>query len=234
MVREAPEGGGERRAAVSLTAGWSSAKAIATPAQRETVRRSKGALALSTFHNSKGGMLMLSLRPALRFVVLATVTLVLIANLVIAEIFPIRQDLAEVPLDPRVQEFVRWWLRIGLALGVLLPLVVFLVKIRLAAIRQILGPYLFVLISQIATEATMRRCFFTSMLVIIGTIYTAYRLFQLRQASIIFRESKQLPSRTRSFVKILLWSLVIFWGINFSVLLIGIEWPRLFGDPGTS
>lgn len=105
------------------------------------------------------------LRHAVVFVVLATVLLAIVGCLARGGIISFNLDLDQAPLDAGTQRFVRAWLRLGLVLGVVTPLVVCLCWLRSSDVRQTLGVYVMVLVAQIATEVMMRRLFFTSMLV---------------------------------------------------------------------
>ncbi|WP_425397650.1 hypothetical protein [Aeoliella sp.] len=168
------------------------------------------------------------LRHAVVFVVLATVLLAIVGCLARGGIISFNLDLDQAPLDAGTQRFVRAWLRLGLVLGVVTPLVVCLCWLRSSDVRQTLGVYVMVLVAQIATEVMMRRLFFTSMLVIIGTTYTAYRLWQLWRIEQVLGTSEQLSQNARRLMMGLLYFLVAFWTVNLTVVLLGIEWPRLF------
>ncbi len=169
-----------------------------------------------------------SLRHSLVVVACLTVVLRLLGWMTTWEMLPINPDLERAPLHSETARFIRWWLRSALIVGVALPVLAFLIGIRRRDLRQAFGLYLLVLAGQIATEMMMRRTFFSSMLVLIGTAYTAYRLWQLWQGIRLVRSSNQVSNVGRRLALSLLWLLFAFWGINLTVILVFIEWPRLF------
>lgn len=72
--------------------------------------------------------------------------------------------------------FVKIWIQIAIVIGLLLPVIAFLVWIRNPNVRTIFGGYLLVMVIQIVTEQICSRIFSPSLLLIIGTIYTTFRI----------------------------------------------------------
>ena len=164
----------------------------------------------------------------LQFVFFATVLLLLFGWSSVTRVLPINMDLSLAPISPAASRFVGLWIRMAMAVGILIPVLVILFFVRRSDVRTALGVYLFVLVFQIATEVSLSYLFFTSMAVPIGTVYTAFRLWQLWEAMKIIQRSDQLAATSRRIVVGLLMVLFGFWLINLIVVLIIIEWPRLF------
>ncbi len=166
-------------------------------------------------------------RNDLLFLFFVSCLLLLFGWLSVIRVIPINTDLSLVPLGPVASTFFSLWIRSAMVLGLLVPVLVWLFFVRSSDVRTTFGRYLFVLMFQIGTEITLTLALFTSMAVPIGTVYTAFRLCQLRKAVAIIRRSEQLQVTARKLVLGLLAALFVFWLINLTVVLIIIEWPRL-------
>jgi hypothetical protein len=80
--------------------------------------------------------------------------------------------------------------------------------------RKILGFYLVVLIVQIAVEMIVSRVLFPSLVVMSGTIYTAFRIWQLWQGQQVVKAEVQINNYHSTIFSGLLWLLVLFWSSN--------------------
>lgn len=161
------------------------------------------------------------------FLCSATLFLLLFGWLSVAEVVPINLELSTAPLSPWAAQFFGWWIRVAMVLGLIVPLVVFLFFIRSSDVRMTFGLYLFVLVFQIGTEITLTLVYFSAMAVPIGTIYTAYRLWQLLQSWQVIHQTTQLTATSRKLIQGLLGVLFAFWLTNLIFVLIILEWPRL-------
>lgn len=153
-------------------------------------------------------------KTALSFVALATLLTVVAGWLVSAGILPIKQNINYT--DAGLQ-FIRVWIWLAIAIGLILPGVAFFVWINHPEPRKIFGFYLLVLIVQIMTEQVVSSIWLPSLVVLIGTIYTAFRLWQLWQGQQLLKTNQnQLSYKPISG---LLWFLFLFWLSNLIILL---------------
>lgn len=162
-----------------------------------------------------------TLQNTLIFFALSTAAVLLVGWLVLNGILPLATATTRSPTP-----FTRFWLQLGLVLGLIVPGIAFLAGIRTAVIRRAFGLYLLVLIVQIVSEMIISRWLFPDIVVVIGTIYTAFRLWQLWQAQTLIAAASQLVSPIRQLCRVILWLLLGFWTINMGLLLT-IYWPPL-------
>ena len=115
-------------------------------------------------------------KTTLLFVTCATLLLLQLNWLMLGDTLPIKKA-----MDYSTSEtnFLQFWIKIVVFLGVLLPGVAFLVWHDYPEPTKIMGFYLVVLIVQIAAESILSRVLFPSLVVITGTIYTVFRIWQL-------------------------------------------------------
>lgn len=134
------------------------------------------------------------------------------------------------PIEPSINytdaglRFIRVWIWLAISLGLLLPLIAFVIWNRDPEPRKILGLYLSVLIIQIVTEQVVS-IWLPSLVVTVGTLYTVFRIWQLWQG----RQLMQTTVQERSSHKIihsLLWLLLLFWTSNLIMLLM-LGWPSI-------
>ena len=122
--------------------------------------------------------------------------------------------------------FIRVWLKIAVFLGLLLPGVAFFVWRRYPEPRKIMGFYLVVLIVQIVAESILSRVLFPSLVVITGTIYTIFRIWQLWQGKQLVNAGVQTNNHNPIIFRILLWLLLLFWSSNL-IVLFTVAWPSI-------
>lgn len=159
----------------------------------------------------------------LSFVSIVTLTILLIGWLIMSDALPLSQVIHY--SEPQTN-FIRLWVRIALAIGVLLPVIGFLVWIRDRDSRKVLGFYLLVLIVQIVTEQILSSVWFPSIVVIVGTLYTIFRLWQLWQGQQLIASTAQLGTGSGTILRGLLWLMLLFWFSNIIMLLI-VAWPSI-------
>lgn len=151
----------------------------------------------------------------LSFVLSATLLTILVGWLTINGVLPIQQN---IQFSATEQNFLRVWLGLAIAIGLILPSIAWLVWLKNPPARKILGFYLFVLLVQIVTEQVFSSIGSPSIVVTIGTIYTVFRLWQLWQG-------QQLTYKTAGdllppqLMNGLLWLLGLFWFSNLLMLL---------------
>ncbi len=123
-------------------------------------------------------------------------------------------------------KFIKFWLKLAILIGILLPGATFFVVFRHLKPRKVLGFYLLVLIIQIVTEQIFSTMFFPSTVVIIGTIYTTFRLWQLWQGQQVIATSTELGISSRRLLRGLLWLMLIFWLSNLIMLFV-LPWSSI-------
>lgn len=160
-------------------------------------------------------------KTTISFLSLATLLILVIGWLTISGILPI-----EMAIDYSNSQFhfIQVWLVIAIFIGILLPGTAFLLWFRYPAPRKVLGFYLLVLILQIVTEQVLSGVLFPSIVVTIGTIYTAFRLWQLWQGQKLLATNTQTVVPYRKLLEVLLWLILLFWLSNLIMLLV-LPWP---------
>lgn len=152
-------------------------------------------------------------RTSLTFAVVATVVTLLIGWLSSAGLLPIRQT---IEYSDAGLLFIRVWLWLAIAIGLILPIIAFVVWFRHTELRKIFGFYLLLLIIQIITEQVISSIWLSSLVVVIGTLYTAFRVWQLWQG---LRLIQTTPAQSRhQFSRGVLWLLLLFWSSNLIML----------------
>lgn len=151
---------------------------------------------------------------SLTFVVLATFIVILVGWLSSNGVLPIRQTLKYNEAGLR---FIRVWLQAAIAIGLILPTIAFAVWLKRPQPRAIFGFYLLVLIIQIVSEQIVSSIWLPSLVVVIGTLYTVFRVWQLWQG-LTWIKTTQNESDDK-LASGILWLLLLFWSSNLIVLL---------------
>lgn len=160
-------------------------------------------------------------KTTISFLSLATLLILAFGWLTISGVLPI-----EMVIDYSNDEsqFIRVWVKIAIFVGILLPGAAFFIWLRHPTPRRILGFYLLVLIIQIVTEQVLSGVLFSSIVVTVGTIYTAFRLWQLWQCQKFLATDSQPVVPYQKLLKVLLWLILLFWLSNLVMLLV-LPWP---------
>lgn len=159
----------------------------------------------------------LSWKTTLLFVTLATLFILLIGWLAIWGALPIKMSIEYTDLE---FEFIQFWILLAFLSGMLLPFIGFFVFLRVPEARKVFGFYFLVLIIQIISEIIFSIILFPSIVVLVGTIYSTYRLWQLWQAKQLIVRTSRLGVVRRRLLGGLLWLLLFFWLSNLIVLLV--------------
>jgi hypothetical protein len=149
----------------------------------------------------------------LSFVISATLLTLAVGWLIAAGSVPIQKT---IQFSDAERAFMRVWMGLAIAIGLILPGVAGLIWFKQPQSRKILGFYLAVLIIQIITEQIFSSVMFPSLVVVIGTIYTTFRLWQLWQGQQLMGT---FHSSRRKWVGALLSILGLFWSGNLIMLL---------------
>lgn len=159
----------------------------------------------------------------LSFIVGATLLTLLSGWLMATNILPIQTEIAYSEAE---RSFLKIWIQVAIAIGLVLPGVAFLVWIRNPNLRTVLGFYLLVMGIQIVTEQICSRIFSASLLVIVGTIYTTFRVWQLWQGQHFLRANARSGNVSFAVAQGLLWLMLLFWSANL-IFLVLVGWLRI-------
>ncbi len=157
-------------------------------------------------------------KAALSFAAIATLLTVLADGLTTAGLLPIAPN---IQYGIAERNFLQIWLGLAISLGLILPTIAWLVWRKHTLYRKILGFYLLVLAIQIVTEQVFSTVGFPSLVVVIGTLYTVFRVWQIWQGLRLVEADAQ-----KSLMSILLWVLEVFW-IGNIVFLLTVGWPSI-------
>jgi hypothetical protein len=172
--------------------------------------------------NSNGvNKLLMPWRTLLGFVVLATLIIMLVGWLISNGLLPIRPTIEH---SEAGRKFIQGWMKLAIAIGLVLPTIALVVWFKRPEVRKVFGFYLLLLVIQIATELIISKVWLRSLVVVTGTLYTAFRVHQLWQSLQLIRTTQQ-RSRYR-LVRSVLWLLLLFWSSNL-IVLFTIAWPSV-------
>ena len=160
-------------------------------------------------------------RTSLAFVVLATLIMIFVGWLISNGLLPVRQTIEH---SEAGLKFIQVWMQLAIAIGLVLPTIAFIAWFKRPKIRKIFGSYLLLIVIQIVTEQIVSEVWLSSLVVVIGTLYTAFRVWQLWQGLQLIRTTKK-RSQYR-LVSSVLWLLLLFWSSNL-IVLFTIAWPSV-------
>jgi hypothetical protein len=160
-------------------------------------------------------------KTTISFLSLATLLILAIGWSTISGVLPIEMV---IDYSNDKSQFIRGWVIIAIFVGILLPGTAFLVWLGHPTPRRILGFYLLVLIVQIVTEQVLSGVLFSNIVVPVGTIYTAFRLWQLWRGQKLLATDTQAVVPYQKFLVVLLWLILLFWLNNLMMLLV-LPWP---------
>jgi hypothetical protein len=107
-------------------------------------------------------------------------------------------------------QFMKVWVIVALLIGVILPVIMWMVFWDTLILRQFFSCYLLAVVVQLACEISFSRWFCKSVVVIIGGLYTGFRIWQLWSGL-------QLVTYSQPWLG-LLWLVLIFWVANMIML----------------
>ncbi|MCC5663024.1 hypothetical protein LC653_03495 [Nostoc sp. CHAB 5784] len=157
------------------------------------------------------------------FMVLATLVVILVGWLTSIGILPISQMINYSDAGLR---FIRVWILLAIAIGLIVPTITFVIWFKYPEIRKIFGFYLLVLIIQIVTEEIVSRVWLPSLVVIIGTLYTAFRVWQLWHEQQFIKSTDFVERGNFRIISSVLWLLLLFWSSNL-IMLLTLSWPSI-------
>ena len=107
-------------------------------------------------------------------------------------------------------QFMKVWVNVALILGVVIPVVLLVIFWNEPILQQFFGCYLLVVAIQLVSEIGFSRTLCKSVVVIIGTLYTGFRIWQLCSGLQLITYSQPWLS--------LLWLVLLFWIANMIML----------------
>ena len=144
---------------------------------------------------------------AFSFCAIATILSIIYGWLVKQRKLPFKPVMA---FNDTQRQFIKIWASIALLIGVILPLVMLIVFWHEPVLRQFFSCYLLVVVVQLASEIGFSRIYVKSVVVIVGTLYTGFRLWQLWLGLHLLTYSQPWLG--------LLWLVFIFWVANMIML----------------
>lgn len=141
------------------------------------------------------------------FILAATISSVGFGLSVQKDLLPIRSTMA---YSVRQLQFMNVWVKVALLIGVIVPVVLLVVFWNNFALRQFWSCYLLVVAIQIGTEISLSRILCKSVVVIVGTLYTGFRIWQLWAGMPLL--SGDLPWQSW------MWLVWLFWVANLIML----------------
>ena len=106
--------------------------------------------------------------------------------------------------------FIKVWAKLAAIVGIILPLAMWIVFWHEPNVRIFFGCYLLAVIVQLVSETVLSRILCKSVVVIIGTLYTGFRIWQLWLGL-------HLTTYSQPWL-LLLWLNLIFWVANMIML----------------
>ena len=120
---------------------------------------------------------------------------------------PLRSMMA---FSDRQWQFMRIWVNVALSIGVIVPLILLIVFWSDPVLRQFWSCYLLVVAIQLGSEIGLSRTLCKSVVVIIGTLYTGFRIWQLWAGMPLLANARPWLS--------LMWLVLLFWIANIIML----------------
>lgn len=154
----------------------------------------------------------------LSFIAIATLLSVGIGWLVKTRILPLKPVMA---FNDAQWQFIKIWVNVALLIGVIIPIVLLVVFWKIPILRQFFSCYLFAVAVQLACEASFSRWLCKSIVVVIGTLYTGFRIWQLWSGL-------NLTTYPQPWFG-LLWLVLLFWIANM-IMLITMAFPSIFPE----
>ncbi|OUL33589.1 hypothetical protein BV372_15770 [Nostoc sp. T09] len=119
---------------------------------------------------------------------------------------------AEIGFSQKQWQFLRWWVKLALIAGVLLPMCLLALDWRQTSSWVFWGSYLLIVVVQLISERAFSRWLVPSVVVPIGFFYTAFRLWQLLDG---------FTQLTFSYLTLMGFGIVVlFWAANLVMLMV--------------
>ena len=112
--------------------------------------------------------------------------------------------------DGQIQ-FIKVWAKVAALLGIVLPIIMWIVFWDEPVVRTFFGCYLLAVVVQLASEISFSHILCKSVVVIIGTLYTGFRIGQLWAGLHLITYPQPWLG--------LLWLVMLFWLANMMMLI---------------
>ena len=116
-------------------------------------------------------------------------------------------------------QFIRVWAKLAGIIGIILPIVMWIVFSKEAIVRVFFSCYLLAVAVQLASEIGFSRTLCKSVVVIVGTLYTGFRIWQLWSGLHLIAYPQPWLG--------LLWLILLFWVANI-IMLTTMAIPSIF------
>ena len=107
-------------------------------------------------------------------------------------------------------QFIRVWAKVAGLIGIIIPLVMWILFWNEPIVRVFFSCYLLAVVVQLASETGLSRTLCKSVVVIIGTLYTGFRIWQLWSGLHLITYPQPWLG--------LLWLILLFWVANLIML----------------
>jgi hypothetical protein len=107
-------------------------------------------------------------------------------------------------------QFIKVWINFALLFGVIIPIIILLFFWNAPIVRAFFSHYLFAVAVQLASERILNRTLCLSAVVISGTLYTGFRIWQLWSGL-------HLITYPQPWL-LMLWLVLLFWVANMIML----------------
>ena len=141
------------------------------------------------------------------FIIIATLLSIGFGNLVKNNRLPFKSSMA---FSDRQRKFIQVWAKIALIIGVIIPIVMAIAFWEQPILRQFFSYYLVAVAVQLSSEISFSRIWCKSVVVVIGTLYTGFRIWQLWTGLPLMPNSQPWLS--------LFWLVGLFWVANLIML----------------
>ncbi|MHC5748492.1 MAG: hypothetical protein ACYTXT_42960 [Nostoc sp.] len=126
---------------------------------------------------------------------------------------------AEIGYNQQQWQFLRWWVKLALVAGVLLPMCLLALAWKQPSAWVFWGSYLLIVAVQLISERVFSRSLVPSIVVPIGFLYTAFRLWQLLNG---------LTQLTFSYLTLLGFGVVVLFWVSNLIMLMVMPIPTIF------
>lgn len=155
-----------------------------------------------------------SWKATLLYIALITLVVCLIGWLKLGNILPMNSNFNYTESE---YELVKDWIFLAIAFGIILPGVTLLVFWKFPEIRTIWSFYFVVVFVQLLTEYVLSRLLFQTIVVMVGSLYSAFRVWQLWSNQQLLVITTDMSMVSHVLMISILWLMLIFWLSNIIV-----------------
>ncbi|WP_299405446.1 hypothetical protein [Acaryochloris sp. IP29b_bin.148] len=155
-------------------------------------------------------------------VILGFITSATLLTLLVGSLAKVQWIALDLDIAARLPPPAPYWHMVVALMGLLMPILMRVWHRRQRLICRILDAYLIVFIAQILSELILTPIFLRGIAVIIGSLYSTFRLLQLWQSQTWVTKASHLPQ----WFTLFLWSLMAIWLINLLRFIL-YRWPVL-------